>query len=203
MIAAVEPAYAAHPFDRWAEQLGIDQDVSYDGTRMMVFQKHKMPIVERRAPGKMYTEMQMQGMNAGVIIREDLGKSFILMPTMGFYREESLQGGMMQAASGMEFSNIERVGAEQVNGFPCTKYKAKFKDREGKGAGFIWVTDSGVPIKLDMLYSNNQLKGQRFTSEFVELHLREQDPSHFEVPANLQPMGMGGMMKGIFGGNRR
>jgi hypothetical protein len=185
-------AFAVHPYDRWATQLGIDQDVSYDGVRTMEYQGGSFEMTERRAPGKMYTEMYIGGMNAGVILREDLGKSYILMPSMGFYREETLEDGLMQSSNGLEFSEIEKEGKEDINGHATTKYKTRFQDNEGKGAGFVWVTDTGVPMKIDMIYSHETEKGQRITMQFTELNLRAQDPAYFEVPANLKPMTMGG-----------
>ena len=189
--------FAVHPYDRWAAELGIDQNVSYDGTRVMEFQGGSFEMTERRAPGKMYTEMYMGNMTAGVILREDLAKSYILMPSMGFYREESLDDGLMQASNGLEFSEIEKAGKEDINGHPSTKYKTRFTDKEGKGAGFVWVTDTGVPIKIDMIYSNQSAKGQRLTMQFTELNLREQDPAYFEVPADLKPMSFGGGLSNL------
>jgi hypothetical protein len=187
------PALAAHPYERWAEEFGIDLNVSYVGIRVMDVQGGRFEAIEHRAPKKMYTDMQMQGMSSGVIIREDLGKSYLLMPTMGFYKEDSLEGGMMQASNGLEFSKIEKLGRESINGFPSTKFKTRFKDKDGKGAGFVWVTDSGVPIKMEMIYSNKDTEGARINMEFTELNLREQDPAVFELPGNLKPMTMGGM----------
>jgi len=180
----------AHPYERWAEEFGIDLNASYDGIRIMEFQGGKFETTERRAPGKMYAEIQMSNMTSGVILREDLQKSYILMPSMGVYKEESLKGGMLQASNGMEFSKIEKVGREDINGHPSTKFKTRFKDNEGKGAGLIWITDTGVPMKMDMIYSSSKFKGERISMEFIELNLREQDPAFFELPANLKPMGM-------------
>ena len=202
---ATAPARATHPYERWAQELGIDPNVSYDGTRMMEYQGQQVEVSERRAPGKMYTEVYMGNMTVGIILREDLKKSYTLMPSMGFYREVSMEEGMDQASNEMEFSEIEKVGTEEVNGHPSTKYKARFSDKEGKGAGFIWVTDSGVPIKIEMIYSNQEIKGQRMSIQFTELNLREQDPKYFEVPEGLKPMGFGaglsslGQMMGIGG----
>lgn len=185
------PALAVHPYQEWADQLGIDLNVSYDGTRIMEFEGGMFEVTEYKAPGKMYTEVQMQGMSSGVILREDLGKSYLLMPSMGFYKEESLEGGMLQASNGMEFSKIEKMDRETINGFPSTKYQTRFEDNNGKGAGFVWVTDSGVPIKMDMIYSDKKSKGMRINMEFTELNLREQDPAVFEVPEGLEPMNFG------------
>jgi hypothetical protein len=89
------------------------------------------------------------------------------------------------------------VGSEKINGHPADKYKARFSDNQGKGAGFIWVTDTGVPIKMDIIYSNKEAKGQRMSMEFTELNLREQDPKYFEVPSDLKPMGFGAGMSSI------
>lgn len=185
-------ALAVHPYDRWAAELGIDQNASYDGTRVMEFQGGTFEMTERRAPGKMYTEMHVGDMTAGVILREDLNKSYILMPSMGFYKEETLEDGMTQASNGLEFSEIEKVGAEDVNGHASTKYNMRFKDKEGTGSGFVWVTDTGVPIKIDMLYSGQGVTDQRLTMQFTELNLRQQEPAYFEVPANLTPMSFSG-----------
>jgi hypothetical protein len=190
---------ASHPYQRWAEELGIDTDVSYDGTRVMEMENGLVEVTERRAPGKMYTEMYMANMTTGVILREDLKKSFILMPSMGFYREDSLEDGLMQTSNGLEFQTIEKAGSETINGHPAAKYKTRFKDNNGKGAGVIWVTDTGVPIKMDLIYSDKDVQGQRISMEFTELNLRPQDPGHFEVPDNLKPMTMGNMAGGLGG----
>lgn len=192
-LASLSAFGASHPYERWAEELNLDLDVSYDGTRVMEMEGGLIEVTERRAPGKLYTEMHMANMNTGIILREDLKKSFILMPSMGFYREDSLEGGLLQTSNGLEFQKIEEAGKETINGHPATRYKTRFTDKDGKGAGMIWVTDSGVPIKMDLIYSNADAKGQRLSMEFTELNLRPQDPQHFEVPPNLKPMNMGNM----------
>ncbi|MBT8057134.1 MAG: peptidoglycan-binding protein, partial [Gammaproteobacteria bacterium] len=109
------------------------------------------------------------------------------------YKETSLEEGMMESSNGLQFQQIEKVGSDEVLGYPSTKYKTRFQDKEGKGAGHVWVTDGGVPIKMDMIYSNDDAKGVRLTMEFVELNMRDQDPAIFELPAGLKPMSLGGM----------
>lgn len=198
LLAVPAPALATHPWERWAE-FGIDPNVSYDGLRVMTMKEGEFELTERKAPQKMYSEFHMGSMSGGFILREDLDKSYLLMPSMGMYREMSLSEGEYEAAGGMEFSDIEAVGEEIVNGHPSTKYKARFTDKEGKGAGFIWITDTGVPIKMDMIYSSRGEKGMRLASELVELNLRPQDPAAFELPAGLSPMGAKGMFGAAFG----
>ena len=57
----------------------------------------------------------------------------------------------------------------------------------------IWVTDTGVPIKVDMIYSSSNKKGERVTMQLTELNLRPQDPAVFDPPANLKLMDMSNM----------
>lgn len=106
-------------------------NVSYDGTRVVAVEDGVVRATERRTPGKMYTEIQTSGMTSGVILREDLRKSFILLPSIGFYREEPLEGGLMQTSNGLEFNSIEPVGRESVNGHETTRYQTQFRDNDG------------------------------------------------------------------------
>ena len=201
LIALSVPAWAVHPYQEWADEFGIDLNVSYDGVRIMKMKDVEIKAKEYRAPGKMLTEVNMGNMSTGILLREDLNKTYMLMHSMGMYREESLDEGIMAASNGMEFSKIEEVGPENVSGFPSTKFKTRFKDNEGKGAGHIWITDSGIPIKMDMIYSSRGEKGQRIMMEFTELNVRDQDPDVFELPDELKPMGFGnlGGLGGMFG----
>jgi len=190
------PALASNPYAEWADEFGIDLNASYDGTRVMEMKDGSFEFVEHKAPGKMYTQVNMGGMSSGIILREDLGKGYMMMPSMGMYREISLDEGVMQNSNGMEFQSIEEVGRDEILGFPSTKFQTRFEDNDGKGAGHVWVTDDGVPIKMDMIYTSRDIKGMRLNMEFVELNMREQDPAIFELPADLKPMGISGMLSG-------
>ena len=198
LVLIATPALASHPYAQWADEFGIDMNASYDGTRVMEMKDGTFEFIEHKAPGKMYTEVNIGNMTSGTLIREDLGKSYLLMPSMGMYRETSLNDALMQSSNGLKFKSIERTGYDTVLGFPSIKYKARFQDKDGKGAGHVWVTDSGIPIKMEMIYSNKDVKGLRMKMEFIELNLRQQDPAIFELNPNLKPMSMGGL-GGLFG----
>jgi hypothetical protein len=197
-ILITAPALGSHPYAQWADDFGIDLNASYDGTRVMEMKDGTFEFVEHKAPGKMYTEVNMGSMSSVIIVREDLGKGYHLMPGMGMYKETSLADSMSQSSNGMRFHSIEEVGRDEVIGFPSTKYQTRFEDNDGKGAGHFWVTDSGVPIKMDMVYTSNEVQGLRIKMEFIELNMREQDPAIFELPEGLSPMGMSGL-GGLFG----
>lgn len=182
-------------FQQWADTLGIDMSVQYQATRVMTTEQGSFEFAEHRAPQKMLMDMNMEGMQAVLLVREDLNKSFVLMPSMGMYREMPMDKANQQAGEVEGLTEITKVGRETVNGHDCTKFKAKISSKDGKGDGFIWVTDSGVPLKMDMVYSSRRNKGQHMIMELKDLKLGPQDPAIFELPADLKPFGLRGLGK--------
>lgn len=193
-LAALAGMAQALTMEQWAEKHGIPMNASYDGTRVMETKDGQFSFTERKAPGKQVMGINMGGMQATMIMREDLNKAWAVMPQMGMYREMKFNQAQQQSADNMQVSKVEEVGRETINGYPSRKFKTQFKDQDGKGAGFMWITDAGVPIKMDMIYKNRGMKGQRMKMELTELNMRPQADHHFEVPEGLQPMTMGAMM---------
>ena len=178
--------------EEWAAELGYDHNVSYDATRVMETKEGRFAQKVYHAPGKQMTEINAGGMQGRIIMRNDIGKSYMIMPSAGMYREMNIHQAMEQSGS-MDLHTVEKVGSETVNGFKTTKYKTQFQDASGKGAGFIWITDEGINIKSDMIYATTGMKGQRMKMELTDINIRSQDPNLFEVPAGLQRMDMGNM----------
>ncbi len=187
-------AYAlTQSFQEWADKLGIDMSVEYQATRVITTKDGNFEYQERRMPQKMLMDMEMEGVSAVLLMREDLNKSYVLMPDMGMYREMKMDKASQQAGGVNDLSEVTKVGRETVNGHDCTKYKAIISSKDGKGDGFIWVSDSGVPIKMDMVYSSRRMRGQHMVMELKDLQLAPQDPALFELPANLKPFGLRGL----------
>lgn len=187
------PAFSL-TLEQWVENNGINTDVSYDATRVMGTEGGELRFKEHKAPGKSLIEMNMGGMQGSAIIRDDLQKAWFVMPNMGMYREMNLHDASRQQADSMQVSKVEKVGRETINGYPSTKFETKFKNESGKGTGFMWITDSGVPIKMDMTYENRRMKGQRLQMHLEDLVIRPQDNNLFELPAGLQKMGFTAIM---------
>lgn len=181
--------------EQWAAKHGIRTDASYNATRIMETKGGSFRFKEHKAPGKTSMEMNMGGMQGTAIIREDLQKAWFVLPDMGFYREMDMRQAAQQRADRMQVSKVEEVGREEVNGFNSRKFKSRFKDSNGKAEGFMWITDDGVPIKMDMLYTSRGMKGERMQMELADLQVRAQDASHFELPEGLEPLSVGAMMR--------
>lgn len=200
----VLPAHAAGSSDlaQWAEALGLDMDVSYSGTRVMQTQQGSLSMLERRAPGKQRMEMSMGGMNAVMIIREDRETAYTLMPDFGMYRETSLAEAQSQTGDNLDLSSVDKVGRENLDGVMTTKYAVSFSDGNGKGDGFMWVSDDGIGVKMDMTYTSRGSKGQRIEMLLTDVKLGRQADDLFEVPASYKPMNMGNLGAMMGGGGQ-
>ncbi len=194
-LVAVLPAHAAGSSDlaQWADALGLDMNVSYSGTRTMQTDEGNISMLERRAPGKQRMEMSMGGMNAVMIIREDREAAYTLMPDFGMYRETSLAEAQTQTGNNLDLSNVSKVGREKLDGAMTTKYAVSFSDRNGKGDGFMWVSDDGIGVKMDMTYTSRGAKGQRIEMTLTDVKVGRQADDLFEVPASYKPMNMANM----------
>ncbi len=201
MLLATGSVHASYGYEQWAKELGIHMDASYSARRVMESKHGTMEFVERRAPQKAYMEFVQQGVKGAMLVREDRDKAYVLMPTMGMYRETSISEATAQAGGSSTISDVQKIGTEVVNGVDCTKYKATFKDSNGRGDGFVWVSDDGIPMRMDMTYNSGDV-GDRLNMVLHDLQRGPQDPAVFEVPSDLKPFSLGGLqIPGLGGGD--
>jgi hypothetical protein len=157
------------------------------------------------------TEMSMGDMQTVMILRRDKQIGWMLMPMQKSYQEMDFsQAAQQSGAAPDDQVEITVVGTETVEGFESTKYKMLMKD--GSAGGFIWITQHGIPVKMDMLSKSGRDK-TRITMTLKNLQIGTQDPQLFEIPAGYTAMpsfgfggskaGMKGMLKGALGGMGR
>ena len=195
IVVLISAPAQADDVQAYLDTFGIDRNASFSGTRRMETKDGQLDSFVRQAPGKMRMEMNMGGMSSVVITRQDTGVNYMLMPSMSMYREMDIKGVQESGGSDVDFSEASEVGREEINGYDCTKYRAKFEDKQGgKGGGYYWVSDDGILMKMDMIYQTPKQKGQRMVLEMLDLEIGPQDPSEFEVPANYTQMGFGSML---------
>ena len=188
------PAHADE-MQEYLDKFGIDKNAAFSGTRHMETKEGQIDSFVRQDGEKMRMEMNYGGQSAVIITRFDKGLTYMLMPTMSMYREMDMKDAQQVGSSDVDFSEASEVGREAVNGYDCTKFKAKFEDKQGgKGGGYYWVSDEGILMKVDMIYQSRKQKGQRMKFEMRDLDIGPQDPAAFEVPTNYSKMGFGNMM---------
>jgi len=195
IFALIAVPAQANDMQEYLEKFGIDKNAAFSGIRHMETKEGQLDSFVRQDGEKMRMEMNYGGQSAVVITRFDKGLTYLLMPSMSMYREMDMKDAQEVGSSDVDFSEASEIGREAVNGYECTKYKAKFKDKQGgQGGGYYWVSDEGILMKVDMIYQSRKQKGQRMKFEMRDLEIGPQDPSQFDVPANYSKMGFGNMM---------
>lgn len=181
-----------------AEQLFAEMDpsVSYSAWRHVEAEGTTAKMREYHAPGRHRLEMNAQGQEMVMLHHSDSGESWMLMPQMRAYMQTSAER-VAQSSGDMEIVERTRVGRERINGHDSVKYRAVFRDAQGReGRGHFWVTEQhGIPIRTDMVQQTARGE-QRVHMELTELQVGSQPASLFEVPDGYQAM-PGGMMGGM------
>lgn len=162
----------------------------YSGDRVIESAQGTFTQKVYSASGKERMEMDMAGMQSVMILRPDKKLGWMLMPAQRMYMELDLSKAKEQTGSGPpDDVTIEKVGVETVEGHSATKYKMLMRDKSA--GGFMWFTDDGIPIKMDMLSKDGNQKS-RITMTLRNLKTGKQDASLFELPSGYSKMpGMG------------
>lgn len=158
------------------------------------------------------TEMHMGDMQTVMILRRDKQIGWMLMPMQKMYQQMDFAKAAQQSGAAPDDQvEITVAGSESIEGFDTTKYKMLLKD--GSAGGFIWITEHGIPVKMDML-SKSGRKKSRITMTLKNLAIGTQDPQLFELPEGYTAMpsfgfgagtggtspGMKGMVQGALSG---
>lgn len=150
-------------------------------------------------PGMERNETRVGDMTSVMILRMDRKLGWMLMPTQKMYQQLDLdQAGKQAGAVSPEQTELELVGRETVSGQDTNKYKFVAKDKSS--GGFLWYTDSGIPVKMDAL-SKTGGKSERMTVTLENITIGTQDPALFEVPSGYTELRGGGLSGGaLLGG---
>ncbi len=170
--------------------------VGYSADRVMAREAGTFTGRVHAMPDRDRSEMTMGGTSTVVILRRDTRTGWMLMPSQRMYQEMAFDEARKQSGSAPADVTIEAVGPETVEGIETTKYRLVMKDRSA--GGFMWFTDTGIPVRMDMLARNGG-KTERMTITLKNLQVGPQDASLFEVPQGYSKMGGFPGMKGLGG----
>jgi hypothetical protein len=193
--AALGAAAAVSP-----EDLGIDLNVSYAGDRVVEVPDSGQVITmrEHRMPGKSRLEYSEQGQSVVMILDEGAAQAYMLMPEMNFYMTISTGQYQARAGEAVDIQSFEKLGRETIDGRATTRYRVAFTNHDGhSGTGDYWVSDEGIPVRMDMAFDSANKGGERVVMELRNLTVAAQDPALFTIPAGYQSMGSVG---DLFGG---
>jgi outer membrane lipoprotein-sorting protein len=156
-------------------------------------------------PGKQREEMSQEGMSITMIIRQDLGIVWTLLPGGNMYMEMDIDGVDAEGPAVPSTEGIKEfreVGKEQVNGWPTTRYRVVTLEDGKEAEGDFWVTEHWIPIRMEITMRDNPQ--ETVTMEIRDLKVQAQDAALFELPPGATKMsgfrGMGGPQGEGFGG---
>jgi hypothetical protein len=158
-------------------------------------------------PGKERREDFIEGGETMISIRrDDLGKTWILLPSEQMYMELNAgapQGETNSRAPGPEDydTQMSEAGREEINGLMTNKSKVIMTGKDGsKMGGFWWTTDDGILVKMDVI-AIDEGDRMRMKRELSNIVVEPQDDALFEIPEgyNSLMMGIGAGMLGIPG----
>lgn len=167
--------------------------VEYSADRVVESPAGTMEGKVYSALGKERSENNAGGMQSIMILRHDKQLGWMLMPAQKMYQQLDFAKAQRQAgATPAEQVEITEAGSEPIDGNDTTKYKLRMKD--GSAGGFIWITNQGIAVKMDLLSKSDGEK-TRITMTLKNLQIGSQDPQLFELPADYSAMpGMGGAL---------
>jgi hypothetical protein len=149
-------------------------------------------------PNMQRNETRVGDMTSVMILRTDKKIGWMLMPAQKMYQQLDLdKAGKQTGAVTPEQTELELVGKETVSGQLANKYKFVTKDKSS--GGFLWYTDSGIPVKMDAL-SKSGGKSERMTVTLENVTIGKQDPALFEVPAGYTKLPSAGLAGGGMSG---
>jgi hypothetical protein len=80
------------------------------------------------------------------------------------------------------------VGRETVDGIATTKYAIDETVPEGRGEGFLWLSDNGIPMKLDGTFTRTSGHVVHLHWELTHVQFGPQPASLFEAPRDFSKL---------------
>lgn len=179
--------------------------VAHEGVRVMRAGGQEVESHYRYLPpGKQREEMSVEGMSMAIILRQDLGVAWTLLPN-NMYMEMAIDDVEQEGPSAPSAEGIvefEKLGTEEVNGWPTTRYRVLTRQDGEEAEGYFWITEHWIPIRME--FTSPEHPGDSMTMEVRNLRIQAQDPGLFEIPAGATRLagmgGLGGMLGGGEGG---
>ena len=170
-VAAIARPAAAVPFQLPQVEYAADRHVQ-QADRFQNMRVHYAPGMER---------LELQGQAAGgnvVLLRHDLGKAWLVMPRMAALAE--LPGEVLaRLGQAIQGTDLKPIGTETVHGITAVKHQAT-----GTFTGTVWLTRSGIPLKLDG-QRRSDTGTRRLFLEQRNIVPGPQSAALFEPPAGL------------------
>lgn len=137
-------------------------------------------------PGEERHEQNLNGIPAAFVLHTDTPIADLVLPELHTVVEFLLPPELHLFAD----PRLTRkpVGHEAVNGIPTTKYAIDETVPEGHGEGFLWLSDNGIPMKLDGTFTRTSGRVAHLHWELTHVQFGPQPASLFEAPHDFSKL---------------
>lgn len=137
-------------------------------------------------PGAERHEQDLNGIPAAFVLHTDTPIADLVLPKLHTVVEFLLPPELHLFAD----PRLTRkpVAHETVNGIPTTKYAVNETVPEGHGEGFLWLSDSGIPMKLDGIFTRTSGRVAHLHWELNHVKLGPQPAALFEPPHDFSKL---------------
>ena len=137
-------------------------------------------------PGMERHEQDLNGIPAAFVLRSDTPIADVVLPKLHTVVQFPLPPELHLLAD----PRLTRkpVGKDTVNGVATTKYAIDETVAEGHGEGFLWLSDSGIPMKLDGAFTRTNGKTAHLHWELDHVKLGPQPAALFEPPPGFSKL---------------
>jgi len=134
-------------------------------------------------PGLERHEQNLNGIPAAFVLKRDNPIADLVLPKLHTVVEFLLPPELHLFSD----KRLTRrpVGHDTVSGIATTKYAIDETVPEGHGEGFLWLSDSGLPMRLDGTFTRTGGKVAHLHWELSHLKLGPQSAALFETPRNF------------------
>jgi hypothetical protein len=137
-------------------------------------------------PGMERHEQDLNGIPAAFVLHSDTPIADLVLPKLHTVVEFTLPPELHLFAD----PRLTRkpVGRETVDGIATTKYAIDETVPEGHGEGSLWLSDNGIPMKLDGTFTRTSGRVAHLHWELTHVQFGPQPASLFEAPHDFSKL---------------
>jgi hypothetical protein len=131
-------------------------------------------------PGMERHEQNLNGVPAAFVLHSETPLAQLVLPELHTVVEFMLPAELHLFAD----PRLTRkpIGPETINGIATTKYAIDETVPEGHGTGFLWLSEDGIPMKLDGTFTRTSGRVAHLHWELNHVKLGPQPSSLFQPP---------------------
>lgn len=163
-----------------------DAKVGFSADRLLVINGKSYHGKMWNMPGKERHEQDLNGIPAAFILRTGTPIGDVVLPKL----HTTVEFVMPAELRLFDDPRLDKkpVGHETINGVATTKYDIAVTVPEGHGSGNLWLSDQGIPMKLDGTFTRASGRAATLHWELTQVHLGPQPGSLFEPPAGFSKL---------------